>query len=67
MFDRKIFGFLILGGVIEFLTSLMVILSYFYAMKSDTNQGIVSVVVTLNSILVSAASWVVYGERLTRL
>ena len=59
------FVFLILGGVAEFLTSLMVILSYFSAIESKTNQGIGSAMITLNSILVSVASWIVYGERLS--
>ena len=43
----------------------MVILSYFSAIQSNTNQGIGSAMITLNSILVSVASWLVYGERLS--
>lgn len=64
-FDAKIFFYLILGGVAEFLVSLLVILSYFSAIKSNTNQGIGSAMITCNSVFVSVASWTFYSEKLS--
>jgi len=59
------FWLIVLGGVSEFCVSLLVILSYFSAIKSNTNQGIGSAMISLNSVLVAILSWIFYGESLS--
>jgi len=64
VFDKGIALVLIIGGVAEFLVSLCVILSFSAALDGNLNQGIGSALMTFNSVIVSAASFVMFREKI---
>ena len=64
VFDVKIFRILLFGGICEFLGSTLVLFSYRSALSANINQGICSAILTVNGILVTIASYLIYRERM---
>lgn len=63
-FDARILTVLILGGMSEFLTSIMVLLGFSYSLKANLNQGIGSSLITLNSVFVTVFAYWLYKEKI---
>ena len=59
----QLFGIL-LGGVCEFGTSLCSILAFGKAASNGINAGVAGVLIPLSGVIVSIASYFLFGERL---
>jgi drug/metabolite transporter (DMT)-like permease len=62
VFDWKLFTSIVVGGVMEFATSLSVILCFSWALQGNLNQGIGTSLMTFNSAIVSVLSYLVFRE-----
>lgn len=63
VFNTKIFMCMLLGGICEFLGSILVLYSYRSALTANINQGICSAFLSSQCITVTFASYYLYKER----